>query len=97
MKLLKWLRRRWYLHKLGLSSSMRRVTVLCGGTWVDVPAGLRGVKAGQWFRVYQLDGSVWTEAQADEDGHEGVDAAGFKCGEVGFSLDTVRWAEGVKQ
>ena len=89
----------WYWLRLRLARRapvMRRVTINCGSSWVGVPDGLRGVKRGQWFRTYRPDGGIYVEAQADEDGHWGLDANGRRCGEVRFSLDTVRVGEGVQ-
>jgi hypothetical protein len=90
--------RLWYwlrLHLARRAPAMRRVTVNCGDSWVDVPEGLLGVKYGQWFRTYRPDGGIYVEAQADEDGHYGLDSDGCRCGEVRFSLDTVRIGDGV--
>ena len=49
--------------------------------WTRVPNGLRGVRRGQRFRTLHPDTrAVYYQARADEDGHDEIDAAGYKCG-----------------
>jgi hypothetical protein len=61
------------------------------GSWQVEPSGLRGVRYGQRFRMYNAVDNLGTpelEATADSDGESQIDSDQCVCGAVYYKEDT---------